>query len=123
MVLTWTDRLGSLASASCAAHCLLTAAAPAVFPLLGLGFLSGELSEWGFTLLASAVALLAAWLGRGTPRSKLVGAGFGVGVALLLAGRVGEELGGHELGMGLSLLGGVVLVATHLSSLRARRAA
>lgn len=117
----WMDRLGGAASTACVTHCLAMAAAPALFPLLGLGFLSGELSEWGFTILATCFALLAAWLGFRSHRSLRIEAGFGVGIALLLAGRLGEELGGHGLGLALSLAGGGLLAVTHLISLWAQR--
>ena len=79
------DRMGSVASASCALHCLTFAVAPAVAGALGIGFLANEKVEW--TLFAAAIvfALLASGLGVRVHRNRRVLGGFGLGIALLSA--------------------------------------
>ena len=116
MTSLWMDRLGGLASATCALHCLLMAFAPALVPLLGLSMLRGEAFEWGFFAFAIGFAVLAGGLGYRVHRTWWVLAGFGAGIAVLVAGRLGEALALFEGGAVLSILGGVVLVGTHAAS-------
>ncbi|MEM1414225.1 MAG: MerC family mercury resistance protein [Myxococcota bacterium] len=108
------DQLGGVASATCALHCVVMSFAPALLPLLGLGVLAGEAFEWGFFALAVVVALAAAALGSREPK---VLAGFAAGIGVLLAGRLGEAFGLVE-GPALPILGGTILVATHVLSAR-----
>lgn len=115
------DRLGSIASASCAVHCLTMSLAPALVAVLGIEFLANEMVEW--VLFASAVvfALAAAGLGYREHRDARVLAGFGVGLSVLTAARLGEAL--HLFGgtLVLAVLGGGILVATHFISVRRLR--
>ncbi|MEL6345582.1 MAG: MerC family mercury resistance protein [Myxococcota bacterium] len=123
MTSEWMDRLGSVASATCAAHCLLLALAPALITVLGVEFLRHEAFEWGFFTLAVSFAVVAAALGYRIHRSGWVLAGFGGGLLLLLAGRLGEALALHEGSVALAVLGGVTLVTSHIVSIRQSRAA
>jgi hypothetical protein len=113
----WIDQLGGIASAACTAHCLTLALAPALFPLVGLGFLVDGAYEWGFVALAAGAATAAAWLGHATHRTWRITAGFALGIGALLGGRLAEVL---ELrgGLGLALIGGCALVASHVANLR-----
>ncbi|MCP4916121.1 MAG: MerC domain-containing protein [Proteobacteria bacterium] len=111
----WVDRLGGVASATCALHCLAMTLAPAVL-------LSGEAFEWGFYALAIAFAGVACVLGYRAHRDRRVVLGFGVGTLVLTSGRFGEMLGLHETGVALAVAGGAVLVASHVWSLRRTRA-
>ena len=117
----WMDRLGSVASATCAAHCLLFAALPSLISLLGLHFLAHEAFEWGFFVLAVSFAIAAGMSGYRTHRNVWLFAGFGVGVLVLIAGRLGEALALYEGGGFVAILGGSILVASHLMSLRRAR--
>jgi len=113
----WLDRLGTVASSTCALHCVAMALAPALLPLVGLGFLHDERAEWAFVACAVAFAGLAAWFGHQTHRRWSITVGFAAGMLALVGARVGEELGlGGSLG--LALAGGGVLVASHLVNLR-----
>ena len=115
------DRLGSVASASCALHCLTTALAPALITLLGVEFLANEAVEWGLFLAASVFAVTAAFLGFRVHRSPSVLLGFGVGLAALITARLGEALHLFEGTLVFAVLGGLILVASHvLSSRRAQ---
>ena len=105
-------------STLCITHCLLCGLAPGLFTALGLGALLGHEAEWGFTLVAVAIALVALTLGWRRHRSTPVAALISVGVVGLLLARVLE---GGEQGEYLGVLSGLALVGGHLLSLRAAR--
>lgn len=117
----WMDRVGGVASATCAVHCLALGFAPALLSVLGLGALAHEAFEWVFFGTAVVLAVLAATLGYRVHRTRWVLAGFGAGLLVLLAGRLGEALALYEGGAGLAILGGTLLVGSHLASLRRLR--
>ncbi|MFT5686326.1 MAG: hypothetical protein ACI8RZ_007282 [Myxococcota bacterium] len=117
----WMDRLGSVASAACAAHCFVLAAIPSIISVLGLNALTHEAFEWGFFTLAVGCALVAAVLGYRIHRTRWLLTGFGVGVLVLLAGRLGEALALYEGGAFLAVLGGGLLATSHVVSLRQTR--
>jgi hypothetical protein len=115
------DRLGGVASASCAAHCLTMSLAPALVAFLGAEFLASEALEWGLFVAAVVFALAAAGLGFRVHRDVRVLAGFGAGLAALTAARLGEALDLFEGTLVLAVLGGGALVASHLVSARQTR--
>ena len=117
----WMDRLGSVASATCAAHCLLFAALPSLISLLGLHFLAHEAFEWGFFILAVSFALAAGVGGYRNHRNVWLFGGFAVGILVLITGRLGEALELYEGGGFVAIAGGSILVASHLTSLRRAR--
>ncbi len=126
MTQIWIDRTGSVASATCAAHCLLLSAAPALLSLLGLEFLRNEALEWGLFAVALSVAALAAGLGYRVHHNLWVLGSFATGIAVLVAGRLGEALELYEGAGLLAILGGVLLVVSHfrnIGSIRACKAA
>ena len=112
------DRLGSVASASCAIHCLTMALAPALVAILGIEILASEAVEWGLFGAAVVFALSAAFFGYRLHRDTRVLGGFGLGLALLSAARLGEALDLFAGTLVLALLGGGLLVATHVLSSR-----
>ncbi len=122
MASTALDRLGSVASASCALHCLTLSLAPAVVGLLGVEFLANEAMEWGLFGTAVVVAVVAAILGFRVHRDRRVLGGFALGLASLCAARLGEALDLFGGTLVLAVLGGGVLVASHLTSARKLRA-
>lgn len=115
------DRLGALASTLCAVHCLLSATLPQVFAGLGLAVLLGEQPEWAFTLVALAFAFAALVLGWRKHRSLSVVSMFAAGMTALLLGRLLEDEAGQVLGLALSILAGLLLVAGHITNIRASR--
>lgn len=112
--LTWMDRFGTFASASCAAHCIVLSAAPTLLSVLGLEFLRNELFEWGFFTLAIGMASLAAVFGYRLHGNTWVLGSFATGGVVLMAGRFGEALGIFEGAGVVAILGGLLLVASHL---------
>ena len=121
MNITWTDRLGSVASATCAAHCFLLSVLPSLISALGLTVLAHEAFEWGFFALAVSFALAAAVISYQSSRTRWLLAGFGAGIIVIVAGRLGEALALYEGGAALSVLGGVLLAASHVASIRQAR--
>lgn len=117
----WMDRLGGVASAACAAHCLLLSLAPSLVSMLGIELLANELFEWGFFALAVGFALAAALIGYRVHRTGWILAGFGVGLLVLLAGRLGEALALYEGGGVIAVIGGALLASCHVASLRRSR--
>jgi hypothetical protein len=112
------DRLGGVASASCALHCLMTGLAPALIALLGVEFLANEAVEWGLFAAASVFAITAAVLGFRVHRSSAVLLGFSLGLASLITARVGEAMHLFEGTLIFAVLGGVILVVSHVVSAR-----
>ncbi|NCG21257.1 MAG: MerC family mercury resistance protein [Rhodobacterales bacterium] len=109
----WVDRFGVVAASICAAHCAVMSIAPALLSILGLSVLHDERFEWGFVVCAVAFAGTAALLGQRTHHMWPISVGFGVG-ALALVGARTLEVAGIEGGVWLALLGGAVLVGTHV---------
>ena len=115
------DRLGSVASALCSAHCLLCTLAPGLFGVLGVGVLLGHEAEWAFTLSAVGLALLSLGFGLRRHRSLAVAAGLAAGAAGLVVARLLEEAGSEVWAPVVGVLGGLALMLAHLSSVRALR--
>jgi hypothetical protein len=116
------DRIGALASAVCAVHCVVSAFLPQAFAALGLGVLLGHEAEWGFTLVAFVFAATALYLGFTRHRSSRVALTLGLGIVALLLAKLLEESVAEPVGMTLSVLAGATLVFGHFSNIRARRA-
>ena len=114
----WLDRCGSLASAACATHCFLFAVLPSIVSAMGMEFLSHEAIEWSLFTLAIGLALTTAVNGYRSLRAPWLLGGFGLGAAVLLAGRLGEAFELYGGGAGLAIAGGLVLAVSHLASLR-----
>jgi hypothetical protein len=125
MNILWMDRFGSLASMACAAHCVVMAAIPSLFAVAEAGHHGhhghdGEqaLLEWAFFGVASVFAAGAAIVGYRSHRTWWIAAGFGLGLPVLAAGRLGEAFHIEGVGFGLTVLGGVILASSHLLSIR-----
>jgi len=121
-IASWLDRLGGAASAACAIHCLSLALAPALLPMLGLGFLAGESTEWFFLAASVPLGVVSGMVGFRRHRSRSVALSFAVGLLLVVLGRWMEAHGqSYPLGPALLVLGGALLVAAHLGNLRGCR--
>lgn len=116
------DRVGILASAICIVHCLLL---PLLVPLLPLlaGVAETESVHEGLLVLLTFCAVLAFVPGFRAHRAWSVLAFGGLGVVLLAAGVLAHDwplLAGFDTP--LTVIGGLVLVATHGVNLRLCRA-
>ncbi len=110
----WLDRLGGVASLSCALHCGLMGFAPGLITLLSLEGLRNEAFEWGFFASAVGFALLAGVLGFRKHRVAWLPLGFLVGIALLTTARLSEALSLFEGGGALAVVGGLCLLTLHV---------
>jgi MerC mercury resistance protein len=112
------DRIGVAASVVCLIHCLLLPLAVPLLPLLA-GFAEAESVHQGLLVLLSVCAVLAFVPGYRTHRALSVLAYGGLGVALLVGGALAHDLAVLEgLDTPLTVIGGVVLIVTHLVNLR-----
>jgi len=119
----WFDRLGGLASAACAVHCVLVSALPAILPLAGLGWLGGETTDWALVATAVLLALLAGLQGYRRHRSRGTLVAFVGGLTLIIAGHLIEAGdAGHRWSLMLLLSGAATLVTAHVRNLRRSRA-
>ena len=88
----WPDYFGSLASTVCAVHCAICGFLPALFGILGLGFLLSARVEWMLVIVAIVFALTALVLGWRQHKSTRVAAFLLLGIGGLLLAR-GLEAG------------------------------
>jgi len=123
MNILWVDRFGGFASTMCAAHCLLVAAAPSLFVLLGVTHDGHAAFEWSFFILAAIFAVGAAVAGYRRHQNKWTVAGFALALPLLAAGRFGEAFHLHDYGFALTVSGGLLLATAHIRSLWQTRTA
>jgi uncharacterized membrane protein (UPF0136 family) len=112
----WIDRIGGLASVTCAVHCGIFSFAPALVAVLGIEALAHEGFEWGFFVTAISFALLAGVWGYRTHGSIRVVAGFVLGALLLSAARLGEAFELFEGGAVLAVCGGFILLGGHVAN-------
>ena len=112
------DRIGGTASLGCAIHCALMPAIVPFLPLLGIAWLADERVEWG--LLGTTAVIATAAIGRGYlhHRRRLPAAIVLTGLALVLAGRLGEQAGWF-IAPGLMAVGGVTVALGHWRNHRA----
>ena len=113
------NRLGALTSTVCALHCALCALAPALLSILGLSVLISHEAEWIFTILASILAIAAAFKGYYTYESWKKPMIFVAGIVILLIARSTEALEFNVPEVYITVIGGGILVWGHLSNLRA----
>jgi len=118
MKISILDKFGGLASAACILHCLLVSLAPSFLSTLEMGHSFQEVFEWSFFGFAVLFASISAVLGfKAYKKNWLLGV-FGLGIIILVSGRLSEALSLFEGGDFLSILGGLTLFVAHLLSLR-----
>lgn len=86
------DKAGAMASFLCAIHCAIMPLVVTLLPLLGLSFLASEPVEWALLLLSAGFGTASLCLGFKEHRSRKVFAVLGMGIALLVAGRIFHHL-------------------------------
>jgi hypothetical protein len=119
------DRLnstGAVASFLCAIHCALMPLLVTLLPLIGLGFLAAEPVEWGLVAMSAMLGASAICLGYREHRRRRPLAILGIGMALLVLGRLGEAYEWGEWGMPVLVFGGFTLVLAHIVNGRLCRA-
>jgi len=85
-----------------------------LLPLVGLGFLAHATVEWGLIGLSAFLGVTSLCLGYRQHRSRRALAVLGIGLALLVLGRILEEWRVGWYGVPILVLGGLTIAAAHL---------
>lgn len=107
------DRLGVIASALCLVHCLATPLVVALLPLVASERFEGVLAALLVALATLSVGLCVV-RGRYGPLVP-----YGLGLAAVAALHVGDPPEGSPPELALAALAGILMITTHLMSLRA----
>ncbi|MGH9753672.1 MAG: MerC domain-containing protein [Blastocatellia bacterium] len=81
------DRLGVAASLACAAHCAAMPLLIGLLPLVGLGFLAGEQTEWalaGLSIGVGSLNLTPSYARKHRQRRPLLLFAFGAGLVIIV---------------------------------------
>jgi hypothetical protein len=117
------DKVGGVASAICAVHCLLTGVALGLLSVLGLGFLGDPATDLVFFGVAVVAGIIAVVHGIRVHKSKLPALIFVAGLVSIVLAHVAFDHGhGHESAdvgsVIFSVLGGLCLVGFHALNLK-----
>ena len=107
------DNVGAATSLLCATHCASMPSIVTLLPLVGLSFLAQEQTEWILLTVSTLIGLSSLCLGFRKHRSRRALAILSVGLSLLFSGRVLEERD-IAWGVGVLIIGGVIVAASHL---------
>ena len=119
----WWDRLGIAMSVVCLVHCLMLPVLIAALPLVAAQWLEASAFHAAMALALIPIALLAAVPGLRVHGRVSVGVAMAAGLSLLsTAAFAGERLLSHEMVIGLTVAGGVILVTAHTVNLALCRA-
>ena len=108
------DRVGATASLVCAIHCAIMPLAFTLLPLIGLQFLARSWVEWTLVGFSAVIGVTSLCFGYREHRSRRALALLGIGLALLVLGRVGED---NRLGLWsipTVVLGGLTIAGSHI---------
>jgi hypothetical protein len=112
------DRVGATASLACAIHCALMPLVITLLPLVGLSFLADERIEWALVGSSAVLGISSLCLGRREHGSRRALAVLSVGLALLVLGRMMEQLHIGVWGVIIVVLGGVTVAGAHFLNRR-----
>lgn len=123
------DKIGAVASAICAVHCLLTGIAFGLLSFVGLGFIGSVAAEVGFISVAVIVGAWAIYHGIKKHHSWIPAGIFVLGLVCIglshfafphvHSGEVGAN--SSPFGTVFSVVGGLCLVSFHIVNLRMQR--
>lgn len=112
------DRLGSAASLTCAAHCAAMPLLAGLAPLVGMGFLVSEQTEWllvGLSLGIGCLSLPPSYARKHRQWRPLLLFAFGAG--LIIAVRLSAEEG-SRLEAPTMVIGALLIASAHLINRR-----
>ena len=107
------DKMGAVASLTCAVHCAAMPLVITLLPLLGLTFLADERLEWGLLALSATLGVSSLCLGYREHRSRRALVILAVGLSLLALGRISEEREWGRWAVLVVVLGGSTVAASH----------
>lgn len=111
------DRVGAVASAICAVHCLLTGVALGLLSVIGLGFMGSPVTETIFLVTTMVVGIAAVVHGRRKHHSLIPAVIFVAGLGCILTSHYVFDHQG-AFGTSFAVLGGLSLVAFHVVNQR-----
>lgn len=107
------DKAGATASLACAVHCALMPLVITLLPLVGLGFLADERTEWGLLSLSALLGSSSLALGYREHRKRQALLILSLGLTALVTGRILEESHFETAGVIGVVLGGCTVAAAH----------
>lgn len=116
------DKAGATASLACAVHCALMPLIVTLLPLLGLGFLADERTEWALLGASALLGSSSLCLGYREHRKRPALLILSLGLTALVLGRVLEERHFEAAGVAGVVLGGCTVAAAHFLNRRLCRA-
>jgi hypothetical protein len=108
------DTVGASASLLCAIHCAILPLIITVLPLIGLQVLAESWVEWALVCLAAVVGVSSLCFGYREHRSLRALIVLGVGLTLMITGRLVEHFEVGEWGVPVLVLGGLTIAGSHL---------
>lgn len=118
------DRLGAMASAICAVHCLLTGVALGLLSVIGLGFLGSSTAEYAFLATTFTIGVIAVVHGVRRHHSALPSMFFVIGLVCWLLSHFvfghGHAHNGQSSigGTTFAVMGGLCLITFHVLNQR-----
>jgi hypothetical protein len=112
------DRLGAAASLACAAHCATMPLLAGLLPLVGMGFLASEQTEWvlvGLSLGIGSLSLLPSYARKHRQWRPLLL--FVFGASLIITVRMSAEEG-SRLQASAMVIGALLIVCAHIVNQR-----
>lgn len=111
---SWPDRVGIWASGLCVVHCILTPVLISLSAVLAHVLPSDEHVHRPLALILALIGAIALVRGYRAHRQTSVIYLMAGGLALIFTGAfVGDHLGGHWAEVGVTLLGSVLMIASH----------
>jgi hypothetical protein len=118
----YVDVFGTIASLTCAIHCVLMPVVATSLPLLGLGFLAREGAEVALSIFSAMLATLGLVLGFRRHRSHRALVFLPAAIALFGLGQVAERSGWERACVPCLVGGGLLLATAHILNQRLCRA-
>ncbi len=112
------DKAGATASLACAVHCALMPLVITLLPLIGLGFLADERTEWALLGLSALLGSSSLALGYREHRKRQALLVLSLGLTALVAGHLLEESHFETAGVLGVVLGGCTVAAAHFVNRR-----
>jgi len=117
------DKTAVALSGLCLIHCLLLPLAIAVFPVLGLSFVSHETFHQLILIVVLPTTVIALGVGVARHRSRSVAVLGLAGIAALIAAAfLVHEIGSESMERWVTVGGGLVLAAAHIRNFQLSRA-